>query len=59
MQIEYIVAQFDDDNHKVRLSLCQAEVLKSLAKDEELSKQGGCVRDLKDPPMYAPTPTGP
>jgi glutamate--cysteine ligase catalytic subunit len=45
-QVEYLVVAFDDNNHKVRLSLCQAEVLKALAKDEELSKNGGCVPDL-------------
>jgi glutamate--cysteine ligase catalytic subunit len=45
-QVEYLVVAFDDTNHRVRLSLCQAEVLKALAKDEELSKNGGCVPDL-------------
>lgn len=54
-QVEYIVAAFDDSSRKVRLSLCQAEVLKSLAKDEELSKQGGCVPALQDSPQYAPS----
>ena len=47
VQIEYLVVTFDDNNQKVRLSLCQAEVLKALAKDEELSKNSGCVPDLK------------
>lgn len=47
VQIEYLVVTFDDNNQKVRLSLCQAEVLKALAKDEELSKNGGCVPDLQ------------
>jgi hypothetical protein len=46
VQIEYLIT-FDDNNQKVRLSLCQAEVLKALAKDEELSKNGGCVPDLQ------------
>ena len=47
VQIEYLVVTFDDNNQKVRLSLCQAEVLKALAKDEELSKNSGCVPDLQ------------
>ena len=47
VQIEYLVVTFDDKNQKVRLSLCQAEVLKALAKDEELSKNCGCVLDLQ------------
>jgi glutamate--cysteine ligase catalytic subunit len=47
LQIEYLVVAFDDDHSKVRLSLCQAEVLKALAKDEELSKHGSCVPDLQ------------
>jgi glutamate--cysteine ligase catalytic subunit len=47
VQIEYLVVTFDDNNQKVRLSLCQAEVLKALDKDEELSKNGGCVPDLQ------------
>ena len=46
-QIEYLVVTFDDDHQKVRLSLCQAEVLESLAKDEELSKHGCVVPDLQ------------
>lgn len=46
-QIEYLVVAFDDPHEKVRLSLCQAEVLEALAKDEELSKRGGCVPDLQ------------
>jgi glutamate--cysteine ligase catalytic subunit len=49
MQIEYLVVAFDDDQRKVRLSLCQAEILKALAKDEELSKSGGCVPELQKP----------
>ena len=46
VQIDLVVT-FDGNNQKVRLSLCQAEVLKALAKDEELSKNGGCVPDLQ------------
>lgn len=46
-KIEYLVVTFDDEHNKVRLSLCQAEVLKALAKDEELIKHGGVVPDLQ------------
>lgn len=51
VQIEYLVVAFDDQNNKVRLSLCQAEILKALAHDEELCKQGGCVPDLQETPQ--------
>jgi glutamate--cysteine ligase catalytic subunit len=37
-QIEYLVVAIDEQQKKVRLSLCQADVLKSLAKDEQLAK---------------------
>jgi glutamate--cysteine ligase catalytic subunit len=47
VQIEYLVVTFDDLHDKVRLSLCQAEVLEALAKDEELGKRGGGVPDLQ------------
>ncbi|MCJ1472633.1 Zn finger-containing GTPase- Activating Protein for ARF [Lambiella insularis] len=46
-EIEYLVVAFDDEGQKVRLSLRQADILKALAKDEELCKQGGCVPDLQ------------
>jgi glutamate--cysteine ligase catalytic subunit len=46
-QIEYLVVTFDDLHDKARLSLCQADVLEALAKDEELNKSGGCVLDLQ------------
>ena len=46
-QIEYLVVAFDDLHHKARLSLCQADVLEALGKDEELNKSGGCVPDLQ------------
>ena len=46
-EIEYLVVAFDDDDRKVRLSLCQAEVLNALAKDEELAKHGGLVPNLQ------------
>jgi len=47
-QIEYLVVAIDDEHQKVRLSLCQAEVLKALARDEELSRKGAVVPDLQD-----------
>ncbi len=48
VQIEYLVVQIDDADKKARLSLCQQEVLKALAKDEDLSKNGGTVPELED-----------
>lgn len=38
-KVEYLVVSVDDKGQKVRLSLCQAEILKALAQDEELSKE--------------------
>ncbi|EEQ33792.1 glutamate-cysteine ligase [Microsporum canis CBS 113480] len=38
-KVEYLVVAVDDKEEKVRLSLCQAEILKALAQDAELSKQ--------------------
>lgn len=46
-EIEYLVVAFEEDRQKVRLSLRQADILKALAEDETLSKQGGCVPDLQ------------
>jgi glutamate--cysteine ligase catalytic subunit len=37
-QIEYLVVAVDEEQKKARLSLCQADVLAALAKDEALSK---------------------
>lgn len=45
-QVEYLVVAFDDNNRKARLSLAQAEILKSLARDEALYKVGGEIPDL-------------
>ena len=47
LQIEYLVVAFDGLHRKVKLSLRQADILKALAEDEALSKQGGCVPDLQ------------
>jgi len=41
------VVAFDEDRRKVKLSLRQADILKALAEDDALSKQGGCVPDLQ------------
>lgn len=46
-QVEYLVVAFDDSHRKVRLSLAQAEILKSLARDAALYKVGGEVSDMK------------
>ncbi|KEF57364.1 glutamate-cysteine ligase [Exophiala aquamarina CBS 119918] len=55
MQIEYLVVAFDDEHQKVRLSLCQADVLKALARDEELAKKGPVVPDLQNGRGALPT----
>lgn len=47
MQIEYLVVAFDDEHQKVRLSLSQTDVLRALAEDEELARNGGVVPDLQ------------
>lgn len=38
---------YDDENHHVKLSLRQADILAALASDEELLKQGGGVPDIQ------------
>ncbi|OQV01650.1 hypothetical protein CLAIMM_06968 isoform 3 [Cladophialophora immunda] len=47
-EVEYLVVAIDEEHQKVRLSLCQADVLKSLARDEALSKKDAVVPDLQD-----------
>ncbi|KAI9795989.1 MAG: Zn finger-containing GTPase- Activating Protein for ARF [Piccolia ochrophora] len=47
-EVEYLVVAYERGNRKVNLSLRQADILQSLAKDEVLRKQGGCVPDLQD-----------
>ncbi|KIX92335.1 uncharacterized protein Z520_11943 [Fonsecaea multimorphosa CBS 102226] len=47
-EVEYLVVAIDEEHQKVRLSLCQADVLKSLARDEALSKKDVVVPDLQD-----------
>lgn len=38
----------DDEHQKVRLSLCQADVLDALAKDQELAQQDTMVPDIQE-----------
>ncbi|KIV97121.1 glutamate-cysteine ligase [Exophiala mesophila] len=47
-EIEYLVVAIDDEQKKVRLSLCQADVLEALARDEQLAKKDPVVPDLQD-----------
>lgn len=51
LQIEYIVVAIDDNQKKVRLSLCQADVLKALADNHELAKEDTLVPDLQTDTM--------
>ncbi|KAL2222637.1 glutamate-cysteine ligase-domain-containing protein [Thermoascus aurantiacus ATCC 26904] len=46
-EVEYLVVTVDDEARKVRLSLAQVDILKSLARDEALWKAGGSVPGLK------------
>jgi glutamate--cysteine ligase catalytic subunit len=58
-QIEYLVVSLDDEQKKARLSLCQAEVLKSLASDEALAKANAVKSHPPDDPIGndSPLPT--
>ncbi|PMB72343.1 Glutamate--cysteine ligase [Beauveria bassiana] len=47
-EVEYLVVNYTKDNEKVYLSLRQAEILKALAADKDLAKNGGCVPELQD-----------
>lgn len=38
---------YDEDQHKVRLSLRQADILAALATDEKLLQEGGGVPDVQ------------
>ncbi|KAJ5197798.1 uncharacterized protein N7498_006915 [Penicillium cinerascens] len=59
-EVEYLVVALDDTAKKARLSLAQAEILKSLARDEALWKSGGCKNrdngdhDGEEPPHFHP-----
>ena len=37
----------DEVNRKIKLSLRQSDILKALAKNDELRNKGGCVPDLQ------------
>jgi glutamate--cysteine ligase catalytic subunit len=47
-EVEYLVVTYTKDNEKVLLSLRQAEILKALAADKDLAKDGGCVPALQE-----------
>ncbi|KAI0017031.1 glutamate-cysteine ligase [Xylariomycetidae sp. FL0641] len=47
-EVEYLVVKLNKDDPKVLLSLRQADILKALAADEDLSTKGGCVPALQD-----------
>ncbi|KAJ5404721.1 hypothetical protein N7465_006005 [Penicillium sp. CMV-2018d] len=59
-EVEYLVVALDDPTKKARLSLAQAEILKSLARDEELWKSGSGKgsetgdHDGEEPPHFHP-----
>ncbi|OQD76988.1 hypothetical protein PENDEC_c003G01264 [Penicillium decumbens] len=59
-EVEYLVVALDDAAKKARLSLAQAEILKSLARDEALWKSGGSQygdngeHDGEEPPHFHP-----
>ncbi len=56
-QVEYLVVSYSKDSPRVLLSLRQADILKALASDAELSAKGGCVPALQDVAgtKYVPT----
>ncbi|EAW09928.1 glutamate--cysteine ligase [Aspergillus clavatus NRRL 1] len=59
-EVEYLVVAVDDEAKKARLSLAQAEILKSLARDEALWKTNGSnpghgkEHENEDPPHFHP-----
>ncbi|MCJ1469711.1 Zn finger-containing GTPase- Activating Protein for ARF [Pseudocyphellaria aurata] len=60
-EVEYLVVAVEDSDRDVKLSLRQADILESLARDEGLRNQGGCVPDLQlvarvadPPPIFHP-----
>ncbi|KAJ5651833.1 hypothetical protein N7507_009259 [Penicillium longicatenatum] len=59
-EVEYLVVSLDDAAKKARLSLAQAEILKSLARDEALWQSGSSENDAdgehagEDPPHFHP-----
>ncbi|GFF46820.1 glutamate--cysteine ligase [Aspergillus lentulus] len=59
-EVEYLVVAIDDEAKKARLSLAQAEILKSLARDEALWKEKrsgpahGKEHEGEEPPHFHP-----
>ncbi|KAL4736305.1 glutamate-cysteine ligase-domain-containing protein [Aspergillus similis] len=59
-EVEYLVVALDDAAKKARLSLAQADILKSLARDEALWKEGSCTysqskeHEGEEPPHFHP-----
>ncbi|KAJ5707524.1 hypothetical protein N7488_007325 [Penicillium malachiteum] len=59
-EVEYLVVALDDEAKKARLSLAQAEILKSLARDEALWQAGSGKNDSdgehagEEPPHFHP-----
>ncbi|KAL4980786.1 glutamate-cysteine ligase-domain-containing protein [Aspergillus desertorum] len=59
-EVEYLVVALDDAAKKARLSLAQADILKSLARDEALWKEGSCAysqnkeHEGEEPPHFHP-----
>lgn len=47
LQVEYLVVAVDEQAKKARLSLAQADILKSLARDEALWKVDGGGKNEK------------
>lgn len=47
-EVEYLVVKYDKSDPLVKLSLRQADILRALALDEDLAKNGGCVPALQD-----------
>lgn len=58
-QVEYLVVLWTEDDQRVLLSLRQADILKALANDTELTSGGGGVPDLQATTgaRYVTTPT--
>jgi len=46
-QVEYLVVVWSEDDQRVLVSLRQADILKALANDTELTSGGGGVPDLQ------------
>ncbi|KAL4992600.1 glutamate-cysteine ligase-domain-containing protein [Aspergillus falconensis] len=59
-EVEYLVVALDDAAKKARLSLAQADILKSLARDEALWREGSCTysqnkeHEGEEPPHFHP-----